>query len=139
MRAGAIAVALAATTLAVAGCGGGPLDAAALQKEAEAIASIATEGALLASRASDGSAPDAFVRVHADELAKTAGEEAKKLRESKSTGPVRDDARKAEALARRVSELLARLASSPDDGARARSLAERLREEARAAKELAAQ
>ena len=58
----------------LAGCGGGPqtLDAEALKKQAEAIESLAAEGALLAADVSEGDTTSQFVRVHAEALGKNA-------------------------------------------------------------------
>ena len=63
-----------AVSLGLAGCGGGSqtLDAEALKKQAEAIESLAAEGALLAADVSEGDTTRPFVRVHAEALGKNA-------------------------------------------------------------------
>src|SRR5215210_6721986 len=63
-----------AVFLGLAGCGGSSqtLDAKALQKQAEAIESLAAEAALLAGDVSEGDTASPFVRVHAEALGKNA-------------------------------------------------------------------
>ena len=63
-----------AVSVGLAGCGGGSqtLDAEALKKQAEAIESLAAEGALLAADVSEGDTTSPFARVHAEALGKNA-------------------------------------------------------------------
>ena len=63
-----------AVSVGLAGCGGGSqtLDAEALKKQAEAIESLAAEGALLAADVSEGDTTSLFARVHAEALGKNA-------------------------------------------------------------------
>jgi hypothetical protein len=95
-------------------------------KQAEAIASIAAEGALLAHGAAEGSSTKIFVREHAEALDRKLGE----------TRSVVDDRRLA-SLAASVSDELVRLAQEPDDELTTRSVERALERRAEEAAELA--
>jgi predicted outer membrane protein len=123
--------------LAVAACGGGPLDSKSFQKEAETIQSFAAEGALLAGDVARGRSLSPYVRVHAGELAKDAESVAEKLERAKATPAVRAKLPKAVRLARRVEAALTRLESAPSDRDGARRVASQLDEAAASASELA--
>jgi hypothetical protein len=92
--------------LLLAGCGGatGPLDDAALQRQAETLRGTAGEGALLASVLEDDGLTGPYQRVHAGELAATARTQATTLRERGGTAGTEPD--------------VARLAQAADDTAR---------------------
>jgi hypothetical protein len=134
----AFAVAIAILGAGVAGCGGGALDADALAKEVDAVASLAAEGALLADGAARARTTTAFTRVHADELVATATEEAKKLKASTVPRGLGRRAADAARLASEVATLIERLARAPGDRAAARRIAVELDEAAAAAKRLGA-
>jgi hypothetical protein len=95
-------------------------------KQAEAIGSIAAEGALLAHGAAEGSSTKIFVREHAQALDR-------KLEETRS---VVDDRRLA-SLAASVSKDLVRLAEEPGDERTTRSVERALERRAKDAAELA--
>ena len=95
-------------------------------KQAEAIGSIAAEGALLAQGAKEGSTTETYVREHAEALDR-------KLSETRS---VVADGRLA-ALAAGVSDELARLAENPGDEQTARMVERALGRRAREAGEFA--
>jgi hypothetical protein len=113
---------LALVPLVAAGCG----QPQSPPKQAEALAAIASEGALLAADAAAGSTAGPFTRVHAQALRK----EAEALR-----GAIRD--RELAALAERVVAELTRLADAAGDRTVAESVARALEEAAGAAEERA--
>jgi hypothetical protein len=117
--------------LALAGCGGGgTLSKEELQKQYEAIQSLAAEGALVADGAADGRTTETFVAVHSLYLSEAAGKIETDLRSAKGPQP-------AVSLARQVADDLDRLHEEPDDPALARRLSEQLRASAAAAEERA--
>jgi hypothetical protein len=130
---------LLALPLAVAACGGGPLDSKSFQKEVEAIQSFAAEGALLAGDVARGRSLSPYVRVHAGELAKDAESVAGKLDRASATPEVRAKLPGAVRLARRVGAALTRLESAPGDREEARRVGSQLDEDAALAEELASQ
>jgi hypothetical protein len=73
LRAAALAVALAVAALAT-GCNGGTVDSHALKRDAEKVASLATEGELLANDMAKGASTKYFARVHAKELSQAASD-----------------------------------------------------------------
>jgi hypothetical protein len=117
-RLAALGVALA--VLALAGCGGGgTLSNEELQKQYEAIQSLAAEGALVADGAADDRATETFVSVHSQYLSEAARKVETNLRSANGPPP-------AVRLARQVAEDLDRLHREPDDPALARRLGEQL-------------
>jgi hypothetical protein len=113
--------------LAVSGCGGESSGSQAeLQKQFEAIQSLAAEGALVADGAAEGRATDAFVRVHTGYLDEAAQKIATKL----SSGANDRDRARAARLAEQVAGRLASLSDNPDDRAQARRIASQLRRDA---------
>jgi hypothetical protein len=129
-----------AVSLGLAGCGGAPqtLDAKALQKQAEAIESLAAEGALLAGDASEGDTTSVFVRVHAEALGKNAETVVAMLApdKAKPAAGLSQQVDRAHAHAEAVRAALAKLERSPS-AAVAASIGDRLESEAEAAKHLA--
>src|SRR5213079_270474 len=61
------AAAVAALAAVLAGCNGGTVDDHALKRDAEKVASLATEGQLLAKDMAKGASTKNFARVHAQE------------------------------------------------------------------------
>ena len=117
--------------LALSGCGGGgTLSQKDLQKQYEAIQSLAAEGALVADGAADGRATETFVSVHSLYLSEAAQNVETDLRSAK--GP-----QQAVSLARKVAEDLNRLHEEPDDPVLARRLSEQLQASAADAEERA--
>jgi hypothetical protein len=120
-----------------AGCGGGgSLNAEALKKEVEAVESLGVEGSLVAKGAAGAKTTTAFTRVHAEELAQTATEEATKLKSAKVLPGLQKKAREAAALSTRIAALLTKLGAKPGDRAVARDAAKRLDEAASSAGKL---
>jgi hypothetical protein len=106
---------LALIVLAAPGCGGTTLSSKDLQKQFEAIQSLAAEGALVADGAADGRTTDIFVRVHAlylSEAAAKVGDDLSAKQASSSLAPDKSDAVE---LAGRVEDDLTQLHESPGD------------------------
>ena len=106
--------------LLLAGCGGGsgPLDEAALQRQAETLQSTAGEGALLAATLGDDGLTGPYQRVHAGELATTARTQATTLRERGGTAGARPGVeRLAQAADDTARSLDALAGAGPDEAA----------------------
>jgi hypothetical protein len=105
-----------------AGCNGGTVDQHALDKDSEAIDSLACEGALLADEIAHTASLTTFSRVHAGELHARASN----FEDALSTRPttpgiekaVREEARKAGAIA----DLFGELAADPSNAELAAAL-----------------
>jgi hypothetical protein len=138
MRAGALLALVA--SLGLAGCGGASqtLDAEALQKQAEAIESLAAEGALVAGDASEVGTTRVFVRVHAEALGKNARTLVAALAPgmAKPAPGLSQKIGRVHALARSLRADLAKLERTPSSDAAAR-LRDRLERKAEEAKRLA--
>jgi hypothetical protein len=130
-------VALAFLVLALAGCNGGTVDNHALQRDAENVGSLASEGGLLADDVSRGRSTTYFVRVHAKELSRKASNLEDALAERPTTPGITSDVRKLSKLAGKVSRELERLHLHPTDRGVAGSLKKPLSDDADAAGELA--
>jgi hypothetical protein len=129
-----------AVSVGLAGCGGGPqtFDAEALKKQAEAIESLAAEGALLAADVSEGDTTSPFARVHAEALGKNADSVVAALEpgRAKLAGVSRPTDLYAHNLARSVRADLAKLEQDLSSDGAAR-LSDRLERKSEAAKRLA--
>ena len=111
-----LAVVVVAAALAAGGCGrGGTLDAAAVRKEAESVRSVAAEGRLLAEDVAEARTYPPFARTHANELGRTAGEEAARLERARTSPSARASAAIVARLARIAGRLLGLLADEVDD------------------------
>lgn len=130
-------VVLAFLVLALAGCNGGTVDKHALQRDAENVASLASEGGLLADDVSRGRSTKYFVRVHAKELSSKASNLEDALAERPTTPGITSDVRKLSQLAGKVSRELERLHLHPTDRGVAASLKKPLSDDADAADKLA--
>lgn len=130
-------VVLAFLVLALAGCNGGTVDKHALQRDAENVASLASEGGLLADDVSRGRSTKYFVRVHAKELSRKASNLEDALAERPTTPGITSDVRKLSQLAGKVSRELERLHLHPTDRGVAASLKKPLSDDADAADKLA--
>ena len=117
--------------LAAAGCGGsGTLTASQLEKETEAIDSVAAEGALLAADVERDRTTEPFARIHSGALSEQAESAVEALHKPAAHG-LEDERRREAARARRVTTALDQLHSSPTDpdvAARVRRQLERLAE-----------
>ena len=121
---------ISAVLLAAAGCGGGSVAQKDVQKQFEAIQSLAAEGALVADGAADGRTTDVFVRVHTSYLDDAAQKVATELSSAQAEGAVERDRERAAHLASRVANELARLSDDPSDKAGARRIEKQLRRDA---------
>jgi hypothetical protein len=123
--------------VALAGCNGGTVDDHALKRDAEQVASLATEGELLANDMSKGATTKYFSRVHAKELSRAASDLADALGERPTASGIEADVRKLSRLAAKVSRQLEQLHLHPTDRSLAESLEQPLSDDADAADELA--
>jgi hypothetical protein len=130
-------VVLAFLVLALAGCNGGTVDRHALKRDAENVASLASEGGLLADDVSRGRSTKYFVRVHAKELSSKASNLQDALAERPTSPGITSDVRKLSKLAGKVSRELERLHLHPTDRGVAVSLKKPLSDDADAADKLA--
>jgi hypothetical protein len=131
-RLSALVVVLPALT----GCNGGIVDRHALKRDAEKVASLATEGELLANDVSKGASTKYFARVHAKELSRAASDLEDALSERPTVPGIEADVRTLARLAGNVSDELEQLHLHPTDRAVAESLAQPLQDDADAADEL---
>ena len=101
--------------VAVAACGGSStVSAEQLEKQREAVNSIAAEGTLLAADVERGRSTRPFARIHSGDLSELADAAAKAL--AKPAGPrVEAERRREEARAVAVSDALTQLHAHPDD------------------------
>jgi hypothetical protein len=132
-----IRVALALVVLALAGCNGGTVDKHALKRDAEKVASLATEGELLANDVSKGRSTKSFARVHAKELSRAASDLEDALARRPTSPGITSDVRKLSKLAGKVSGELEQLHLHPTDRGVAASLKRPLTDDADAADGLA--
>jgi hypothetical protein len=130
-------VVLALLVLAVAGCNGGTVDRHALKRDAENVASLASEGGLLANEVTKDHSTKYFVRVHAKELSDKASNLQDALAERPTSPGITSDVRKLSKLAGKVSRELEQLHLHPTDRDVAASLEQPLSNDADAADELA--
>jgi hypothetical protein len=131
-RAGAVTL----LVLALTGCNGGTVDDHALKRDAEKVASLATEGELLANDVSKGASTKYFARVHAKELSQAASNMSDALAERSTSPGIQRDVRKLSRIAGRVSRHLEQLHLHPTDRDVAASLKDPLKNDADAADKL---
>lgn len=136
LRTAALAVALAVAALAT-GCNGGTVDSHALKRDAEKVASLATEGELLANDMAKGASTKYFARVHAKELSVAASDLADALGRRPTSPGIEADVRKLSRLAAKVSRHLEQLHLHPTSRGVAKSLEQPLTDDADAADKLA--
>ena len=130
-------LALCAVVAALAGCNGGTVDQHALKRDAEKVASLATEGELLANDMSKGASTKQFARVHAKELSQAASDLADALGKRPTSPGIETNVRNLSRLAARVSRHLEQLHLHPTDRTLAASLKQPLSDDADAADKLA--
>ena len=130
------AAALVALAIALTGCNGGTVDKHALKRDAEKVASLATEGELLANDMSKGASTKYFARVHAKELSRAASDLADALAERPTSPGIEGKVRTLSRLAAKVSRHLEQLHRHPTDRTVAESLKQPLSDDADAADEL---
>lgn len=130
------ASALLLLALVLAGCNGGTVDRHALKRDAEKIASLASEGELLANDVSKGASTRNFARVHANELSQAASDLADSLGKRPTSPGIETKVRRLSKLAGKVSGELDRLQRHPTERVVAASLKQPLSKDADAADEL---
>jgi hypothetical protein len=118
------------------GCNGGTVDSHALKRDAEKVASLATEGGLLANDVAKGASTKYFVRVHAKELSQAASDLADALGGRPTSAGIEPDVRKLSRVAGKLSGHLEQLHLHPTDREVAKSLEQPLSDDADAADEL---
>jgi hypothetical protein len=106
----------------VAGCNGGTVDQHALDKDSEAIDSLACEGALLANEIEHEASLTPFSRVHAGELGTKASNFEDALSERPTTPGIEQAVRKEAKKAGAVADLFGQLAADPSNPELAASL-----------------
>ena len=129
--------ALGLLLLVLSGCNGGTVDKHALKRDAEKVASLATEGELLANDVSKGRSTKYFVRVHAKELSGAASGFQVSLAKRPTSPGITAEVRKLSKLAGKVSRELDQLHLHPTDRNVAESLKKPLMDDANAADKLA--
>lgn len=117
---------LAACAAALAGCRGGAVTDWRLQQDAESLASLATDGKLLADEAANGEAPGPFTRTHADELQKDVAQLADVLSSAEPNAGLEGPTAQLIAAARSAARQLERLHGEPGDEELARRVADAL-------------
>jgi hypothetical protein len=130
------ATALVALAITLTACNGGTVDRHALKRDAEKVASLATEGGLLANDVAKGSSTKYFARVHAEELSRAASNLADALAKRQTSPGIETDVRKLSRVAGKVSRHLQQLHLHPTSRSVARSLEQPLSDDADAADEL---
>ena len=113
-----------------AAAGAAPLSQKDIQKQFEAIQSLAAEGALVADGAADGRTTDVFVRVHTGYLDKAARKVEAQLSSAHASGAAERDRVRAARLASSVADQLARLGDDPGDHEAAHRIQRRLERDA---------
>jgi hypothetical protein len=129
--------ALGLLVLLLSGCNGGTVDKHALQRDAEKVGSLATEGELLANDVSRGASTKYFVRVHAKELSQAASDFEDSLAKRPTSPGIASDVHELSKLAGKVSRELEQLHLHPTDSHVAESLKQPLLDDADAADKLA--
>ena len=112
--------------LVLAGCNGGTVDKQALTKDAETIASLATEGGLLAHKTSVGESTGPFTRVQSQTLGREASNLSDALGQRPTSPELETKVRSAGKLAGQVAAQFELLHRHPTDRGVARSVEEAL-------------
>ena len=112
--------------LVLAGCNGGTVDKQALTKDSETIASLATEGGLLAHEAAIGESTGPFTRIQSQTLGREASNLSDALRQRPTSPGLETKVRSAGKLAGQVAGQFELLHRHPTDRAVARSVQEAL-------------
>ena len=117
--------------LLFAGCGGGgSASQKDIQKQFEAIQSLAAEGALVADGAADGRTTDVFVRVHTGYLDQAARKIQAQLSSARASGAAERDRLRAARLASSVADQLSMLGHDPSNHEAAHGIQRRLERDA---------
>jgi hypothetical protein len=119
-------VVLVGAVLVLAGCNGGTVDKHALKKDAESIASLATEGGLLAHEAAIGESTGPFTRVQSKTLGRQASNLSDALGKRPTSPGLQSKVRSAGKLAGLVAHQFELLHRHPTDRGVARSVQQAL-------------
>ena len=117
---------MAAAAMVCGSCAGGAMTQYRFQRDAASLGSLASEGELLARQAASADAPAPFIAAHASEVGADAGDLASVVASTRPQTGLAGKTRELASLARSVDSLLERLERSPNDGALARDIADRL-------------
>src|SRR3954470_5479446 len=108
------------------GCSGGTMTSYRVGQDAGSLASLAADGRLLATLASNGEAPRSYVAAHASELGADCGDLASVLRSTYPQRETRGAVAELIRLSERATGALEALEQHPGDERTAASLARRL-------------
>jgi hypothetical protein len=123
--------------LALAGCGGqATLDSKAVRSEAETVASLGTEGSILAGQLERGRLKESFAQVHAADLAQLAAKSEEALEPSLATPKLKSTVERLQTLAEDVSVQLRAIETDPREEEVLRNSVARLDELASAAERI---
>lgn len=122
--------------LALTGCNGGTVDHHTLERDAQKVGSLASEGKLLANDVSRGASTTNFTQVHAGELSQAASNLAHSLARRPTSPGIETKVRRLSKLAGKVAGELEQLQRHPSDRVVATSLKRPLSSDASAADEL---
>jgi hypothetical protein len=111
---------VAACLAAVAGCNGGAMTSWRLQQDADSLASLATDGKLLANETAKGESTQPFTKVHAGELRDECEQLADVVDSAHPSGDLVQPSEQLVTAARRAAREPARLHEHPGDAAVAR-------------------
>jgi hypothetical protein len=117
-----VAALLLVAALLGAGCRGGAMTSFRFSKDAESLASLATEGSVLADGVVDSRTTSAFVRTHAQELASDTEKLASVVDSTDPVPGLETKTKRLAALTRRAASQLRVLAKHPSDGGLAASV-----------------
>src|SRR5215210_2088551 len=115
MKRGCAATGVVVLVLVLAGCE--PLDQGELSREIEGVASLASEGAMLADEVAQQETKRTFARVHARELGDSAEHSAERLTDAHPAEGLAEATGKAIKLSEDVSDAIGELEVAPDDAA----------------------
>jgi len=113
---------------AAGGCGQGTLDSKAVRTQAEMVASISSEGAILGDQLARGRIKESFVQVEAADLAERAAKSEQELDPALSTPELKHTVERLGLLAEDASVQLRGIETDPRSERRIDGIAERLGE-----------
>jgi hypothetical protein len=116
----------AAVALLLAGCGQATLDSKAVRQQAEKVASISSEGAIVADQKTRGRIKESFFQVESADLADLAAKSDDQLDPALSTPELKHTVEHLGSIAEEASNQLRGLETDPRNEARVKRTAERL-------------
>ena len=119
-------LAILVASLALVGCNGGTVDAHALDKDREAIESLACEGRLLARDVAEGDTTSRFARTHARDLTERAANFEDALSSRRTVAGIEPQVRALARKSGRVASLLEEIEQNAGDTALIRRVQRRL-------------